>query len=95
MPEDEDNNEVGYESGPFCRHYGDPGECEEVCAKCGGKLLLTVNKGGIQKYLTISKEIAQKYGLSDYLKQRLGLVEKDLALLFPSEKNQHSLSEFM
>jgi len=65
------------------------------CNKCGGKLLLTINKGGIEKYLTISKEIAQKYGLSDYLKQRLGLVEKDLALLFPSEKNQHSLSEFM
>lgn len=65
------------------------------CNKCGGKLLLTINKGGIEKYLRISKEIAQKYGLSDYLKQRLGLVEKDLTLLFPTEKNQHSLSEFM
>jgi DNA polymerase II large subunit len=65
------------------------------CNKCGGKLLLTVNKGGIEKYLRISKEIAQKYGLSDYLKQRLGLVEKDLLLLFPVEKDQHSLSEFM
>ncbi len=65
------------------------------CTKCGGKLLLTINKGGIEKYLRISKEMAQKYGLSDYLKQRLGLVEKDLALLFPEEKNQHSLSEFM
>jgi DNA polymerase II large subunit len=65
------------------------------CNKCGGKLLLTINKGGIEKYLRISKEIAQKYGLSDYLKQRLGLVEKDLLLLFPVEKNQHSLSEFM
>jgi DNA polymerase II large subunit len=65
------------------------------CTKCGGKLLLTINKGGIEKYLKISKDIAQKYGLSDYLKQRLGLVEKDLLLLFPEEKNQHSLSEFM
>jgi len=55
-----------------------------------------VNKGGIEKYLRISKEIAQKYGLSDYLKQRLGLVEKDLMLLFPQEeKKQHSLSEFI
>jgi len=65
------------------------------CNKCGGKLLLTINKGGIEKYLTISKDIAQKYGLSDYLKQRLVLVEKDLALIFPEEKTQHSLSEFM
>lgn len=23
-----------YESGPFCPHYGDPMECEEIC-KCG------------------------------------------------------------
>jgi DNA polymerase II large subunit len=65
------------------------------CNKCGGKLLLTVNKGGIEKYLKISKDIAQKYGLSDYLKQRLGLVQKDLDLLFPQEKAQQSLADFM
>lgn len=23
-----------YDSGPFCRHWGDPSDCEEVCAAC-------------------------------------------------------------
>lgn len=26
-----------YETGPFCRHWGDPSECDEVCATCGHK----------------------------------------------------------
>lgn len=25
----------GYESGPFCRHYSDPSDCDEKCAACG------------------------------------------------------------
>lgn len=24
-----------YESGPFCRHWSDPSDCEEKCATCG------------------------------------------------------------
>jgi len=24
-----------YESGPFCRHFGDPTDCDEKCARCG------------------------------------------------------------
>ena len=24
-----------YDSGPFCRHYGDPSDCDEVCDNCG------------------------------------------------------------
>jgi len=23
------------ESGPFCRHYGDPADCDILCARCG------------------------------------------------------------
>lgn len=26
--------EEGYESGPFCQHWGDPSDCEEEC-DCG------------------------------------------------------------
>lgn len=68
------------------------------CNKCGGKLLLTVNYGGIKKYLEISKQIAEKYGLGDYLKQRLGLIEKDLALIFKVKEEpttQKSLADFI
>ena len=24
-----------YESGPFCRHWSDPADCDIKCAKCG------------------------------------------------------------
>jgi hypothetical protein len=24
-----------YESGPFCRHYADPWDCDEKCTNCG------------------------------------------------------------
>ena len=24
----------GYESGPFCRHWSDPADCEDLCALC-------------------------------------------------------------
>lgn len=30
-----DDDWSDYESGPFCRHYGEPSECEEKCAICG------------------------------------------------------------
>jgi len=66
------------------------------CIRCGGKILLTVHKGGIEKYLGISQEIAEKYGLSDYLKQRLNLIERDLEAIFEPEKTkQFSLADFI
>jgi DNA polymerase II large subunit len=66
------------------------------CTKCGGKLLLTVSKGGIEKYLKISKDMALKYGLPDYLKQRLALLENDIKSIFEDQtKRQFNLSEFM
>ncbi len=35
MPSDEDNDRSDYDSGPFCQHWGDPADCDEVCATCG------------------------------------------------------------
>lgn len=37
MPDDAargevDDDDEGYESGPFCRHYNELGYCDEVCA---------------------------------------------------------------
>ncbi|MEM3030890.1 MAG: DNA polymerase II large subunit [Candidatus Micrarchaeia archaeon] len=66
------------------------------CRRCGGKLLLTVNKGGIEKYLSLSREIAERYALPDYLKQRLALIEKDIASIFQDEtQKQFNLADFM
>ena len=64
--------------------------------KCGGKLLLTVSEGNILKYLGTSKELAEKYNLSDYLKQRLNLVQMEVDSLFKNDmKKQVSLSDYM
>jgi len=66
------------------------------CRKCGGKLLLTINKGGIEKYLKISKRMAEEYNLPDYLKQRLALIESDIASVFEDEKQkQMELADFL
>ncbi|MFH0972183.1 MAG: DNA polymerase II large subunit [Candidatus Micrarchaeota archaeon] len=65
------------------------------CFKCGGKLLLTVNKGGITKYLELSKSLVEKYELPDYLRQRLMLIEREIKSIFEDEKvKQFSLSDY-
>ncbi|MBI5223856.1 DNA polymerase II large subunit [Candidatus Micrarchaeota archaeon] len=66
------------------------------CARCGGNLLLTINKGGIQKYLEISAQIVNRYGLPNYLKQRLELLEKEIHSIFEDDKvKQTDLSAFL
>jgi len=57
-----------------------------VCKKCGGKLTLTVHEKSVKKYLQISKEIAQRYNISPYARQRITLVEKSIDSLFMSDK---------
>ena len=58
------------------------------CTRCGGNLVLTINKGGIQKYLQITKEITENYQLPDYLKQRINLLEKEIDNIFEDEKER-------
>lgn len=37
MCEEQDDNDEweDYESGPFCRHWSDPEDCDAVCVTCG------------------------------------------------------------
>lgn len=66
------------------------------CDRCGGKLVLTISKGGIEKYLKISQAMVEKYDLPNYLKQRLMLLERDISSIFEDEtKKQFSLEQFM
>ena len=66
------------------------------CVRCGGKLLLTINKGGIQKYLEVSKNIVQRYALSEYTKQLLDLVEREIKSIFEDdEEKQTGLADFV
>ncbi|AFL95263.1 DNA polymerase II large subunit [Thermococcus cleftensis] len=52
------------------------------CPKCGGKIVLTVSKGAIEKYLPTAKMLVTKYNVLDYTRQRICLTEKDIKSLF-------------
>ncbi len=65
------------------------------CKKCGSKIVPTVHVASIKKYLGVSLRIAKEYHVSDYTRQRLELLEKDVNLLFPAAEKQKALSDFM
>ena len=52
------------------------------CPKCGGKIVLTVSKGAIEKYLPTAKMLVTKYNVLDYTRQRICITEKDIKTLF-------------
>jgi len=52
------------------------------CSRCGGALLPTVYRKGIEKYLDVADELVRKYGLSNYYQQRIALIRDELSLLF-------------
>ncbi|MEM2138233.1 MAG: DNA polymerase II large subunit, partial [Candidatus Anstonellaceae archaeon] len=66
------------------------------CTNCGGKLLLTINKGGITKYLKHSQDLVERYHLPLYMKQRIELLKKDISSVFTEEiEKQKGLADFM
>lgn len=66
------------------------------CSKCGGKLTLTVHEKSVRKYLEKSKEIAKKYEIPSYTRQRIQLVEKAINSIFMNEKvKKTKLSDFL
>lgn len=66
------------------------------CTRCGGKLILTVTRGGVEKYLQVAMQIAHDYEASDYTKQRLRLTQRDIKSVFESDAHkQMSLADFL
>jgi DNA polymerase II large subunit len=66
------------------------------CRKCKGKLILTVHKGSVQKYLGITKEMIEKYELDEYLNQRIEILERSIDSVFGREPvSQVSLADFL
>jgi DNA polymerase II large subunit len=63
---------------------------------CGNNLTMTVHKGGVTKYLDISKEIAERYNVPSYTHQRILLNEKAIDSTFENDKvKKFTLDEFM
>ncbi len=56
-----------------------------ICDRCGGKLIFTVNEGGIRKYLDPARDLAKKYNLSTYILQNLDLVKRFIDSIFGRE----------
>ncbi len=56
-----------------------------VCPRCGGKIIFTINEGGIKKYLEPALDLANKYNLSLYIKQNLQLIKDNIDSIFGKE----------
>jgi DNA polymerase II large subunit len=65
------------------------------CPRCKGKIVLTISKGSVEKYLSIVKSLQEKYDISDYVRQRIELVEKEIGLMFHETQQQLSLTDFI
>ena len=68
-----------------------------TCQKCGGgNIILTVHEGAVRKYVEVSKEVAIKYGVSEYTRERIDLLEQDIIQTFENHKiKKTSLTDFM
>ncbi len=58
------------------------------CTKCGGKIIFTISKGFITKYLEPALNLAERYSVSPYLKQSLDLVKVRVEEVFGKEKEK-------
>ncbi len=69
------------------------------CTKCNGKLVLTISRGGIEKYMEMAITLAERYDLDAYTKQSLRLIKREIETVFgksEEEKTQQiNLSKFM
>ena len=67
------------------------------CPKCGEKILLTVYKGTIEKYIEIANRLVKQYNIGTYHEQRLQLVSNEIETLFLDidKRKQHVLADFV
>ncbi|RLG12495.1 DNA polymerase II large subunit, partial [Candidatus Pacearchaeota archaeon] len=66
-----------------------------VCPACGGKIIFTINEGGIKKYLEPALNLAKKYDLSPYIKQTLQLTKEYIDSIFGKElEKQESIEKW-
>ncbi len=65
------------------------------CPKCGNNVILTVNRGGIEKYIPRALKLVKEFSLDYYTKQRMELIEEYVESLTNNPRiKQHKLSDF-
>ena len=66
-----------------------------ACPQCNGKIIFTVNEGGIRKYLEPALELVNKYQPSKYMKQNLELIKSYIESIFGREaEKQEALKKW-
>ncbi len=66
------------------------------CTRCGGNIIPTVHEGSVKKYLEMSRNICQRYRVSEYTRQRVEVLDMAIASTFGTEKDQQlGLADFM
>jgi len=63
--------------------------------RCNNKLILTVSEGSVKKYLSIAKDIASRYNVSNYLRQRIDLMDRNISSMFTEQFKATTLDVFM
>jgi DNA polymerase II large subunit len=58
------------------------------CTRCGGKIIFTINQGGIIKYLEPAMALAEKYNIPKYTKESLELTKLYIESIFGKEKEK-------
>ena len=68
---------------------------EGKCPLCGNNVILTVNKGGIEKYISRANMLCKDFNLDNYTIQRMELIEEYVESLTDNPKiKQQTLSDF-
>ena len=62
------------------------GTSQEGGTLCGGNVVLTVSEGAVRKYIKITSEVMDTYGVDDYTKQRVGWMTDSVDSLFNDDK---------
>ena len=48
-------------------------------------MVLTVSEGAVRKYINLTKEVMDTYGVDDYTKQRVGWMSESVDSLFSND----------
>jgi DNA polymerase II large subunit len=63
------------------------------CRKCGTKLIGTVHRGNITKYLETSYKITNQYEVSNYVRQRIRIMRESVNSIFEARDNNFKTLE--
>ncbi|MDH5568330.1 MAG: DNA polymerase II large subunit [Nitrosopumilus sp.] len=58
---------------------------------CGHKLIATITRGSVEKYLKLAKRLVEKYDVSEYQRGRIHALSDEIDLVFGKNKGDQSL----